>query len=657
MSACSLSLDIPGVLTAANDWIEIKVHTAGRRLAGVTFTDKLNGCAYRFGDDIFSIHLDYGIKEDGVTDDAPRPRPRKISAASLMAETPAGEEIPGNPQGRRLADRRSGVKITVPFAWETEGLAVTWTAELREGSPYVRILLDICPMQWACPIRMVRVLELSAPDIQQRGSVKGVPATAFGGRLFAGVESPLSFNGEEEGKLVAQISRKTDIPSRTHLNVSAVLGVAAPGQLRRTFQLQYLNEERARPYGAFLNYNTWYDTLFDRYDEAFATEAVRLYGEELVRKRGAVLDSILFDDGWDNPETLWEFNEGFKHEFRNINKLAASYGAGPGVWFSPWGGYGKPKQNRLNAAGDCFETNERGFALSGPRYYDYFKEMCLHMIRDNGINHFKLDGTSGEETQLPGSRFASDFEAVIHLLGELRDERPDLFINLTTGTWASPFWFGIADSVWRGGWDHEFIGEGTMRQKWMTFRDSRIFNNNVAVSPLFPINSLMNHGIIYTRKARGLDTVEGTDLEDEIWSAFGSGTQMQEIYMTPQLLEPSQWDTLARAAIWARENNETLVDVHWVGGSPMELQVYGWAAWSPVKGLLTIRNPSSERRTWSFDPGAVFELPPEAPRSYSAPSPNGKRLPFSGFRAGEIVRMELEPFEVIVVEALPEPQP
>lgn len=151
MSACSLSMDIPGVLTAANDWIEIKVHTAGRRLAGVTFTDKLNGCAYRFGDDIFSIHLDYGIKEDGVTDDVPHPRPRKISAAGLMVEKPAGKEIQGNPQGRRLADRRSGVKITVPFAWETEGLAVTWTAELREGSPYARILLDICPISGPPP--------------------------------------------------------------------------------------------------------------------------------------------------------------------------------------------------------------------------------------------------------------------------------------------------------------------------------------------------------------------------------------------------------------------------------------------------------------------------------------------------------------------------
>ena len=101
MSACSLSMDIPGVLTAANDWIEIKVHTAGRRLAGVTFTDKLNGCAYRFGDDIFSIHLDYGIKEDGVTDDVPHPRPRKISAAGLMVEKPAGPQAGGPPFRRQ----------------------------------------------------------------------------------------------------------------------------------------------------------------------------------------------------------------------------------------------------------------------------------------------------------------------------------------------------------------------------------------------------------------------------------------------------------------------------------------------------------------------------------------------------------------------------
>lgn len=37
-------------------------------------------------------------------------------------------------------------------------------SEPREDLPYVRILLNICPMQWASPIRRVRVPEFSAPE-------------------------------------------------------------------------------------------------------------------------------------------------------------------------------------------------------------------------------------------------------------------------------------------------------------------------------------------------------------------------------------------------------------------------------------------------------------------------------------------------------------
>ena len=35
-----------------------------------------------------------------------------------------------------------------------------------------------------------------------------------------------------------------------------------------------------------------------------------------------------------------------------------------------------------------FETNERGFALSGPVYYKRFRDTCLDMIRRFGINQF-----------------------------------------------------------------------------------------------------------------------------------------------------------------------------------------------------------------------------------------------------------------------------
>ena len=60
----------------------------------------------------------------------------------------------------------------------------------------------------------------------------------------------------------------------------------------------------------------------------------------------------------------------------------------------------------------------------------------------------------------PGSQFDSDFAAVIHLIGELRAAKPDLFINLTTGTWPSPFWLMYADSIWRGGEDDCHGGRG-----------------------------------------------------------------------------------------------------------------------------------------------------------------------------------------------------
>lgn len=652
-----LSADVPapGSVLLANDKVALAIRTAGNRFSELVFHDKINGCTYNLGRDLFSLQLGEGEKEDGSADGLGTPAPYRLTAGDLVAGDVQIEDLPADPGARRLVERRHGKRVTVPFAWDNDGLSLTWSAELREGQPYVRLSLRICGEQHPVPLREVRLLDFKAPQVTVQGSVKGSPVTAAQGRLFAGIENPLSVNKNEHGRLVASQLYKLDLPARSVTTVSAVLGASDPAQLRRTFQLSYINEERARPYGAFLNYNTWYDIgYFSRYDEKAALDVVKKYGEELVRKRGAVIDSFLMDDGWDDTETLWQFHKGMPNEFREIRKTAESFGAGPGVWFSPWGGYGPPKENRLKAAAGRFETNEKGFSLAGPKYYEHFKNMCLHMIRENGVNHFKLDGTSGEEFQVPGSRFASDFDAIIHLLEELRQERKDLFINLTTGTWASPFWFGIADSIWRGGWDHEFLGEGPSREKWITLRDSRIYIYNVEVAPLFPINSLMTHGVIYTPLARGLKTSEGEELAHEIWSGFGCGTQMQEIYVRPSVLTSEEWDTLAAAAKWARANGETLVDTHWVGGNPVDMEVYGWASWSPKKGILTLRNPSSREKTYSFEPNAVFELPAGAPTKYRLTSPNGKQLPVEIIEVGKPVTLTLKPFEVIVIEALPE---
>ena len=636
-----------------NEYISIDIRTAGRRFAGVTVQDRINGRSYELGKDIFTLQLQEARTDEACSKKEYTDTCFPLCSSDLMCGELTVSPVAADAAARRLVDRRAGMRASLPFAVTTDGYKLEWWLELREGQPYFRTGLNITPMQFAMPARKITLLQVVAPEARVEGTVKGAPVVASGNRLFAGVESPLSTGEATPEGFACSLERTTHLPARTTTCISAVMGFCRPGQLRRTFQLSYLNEERARPYFPLFNYNSWYDIgYFSRYTEKDVLDTIRLFGEELVVKRGVVMDSFLLDDGWDNTETLWQFHDELPNEFREARKLAESYGAAPGVWFSPWGGYGQPKLNRLAAAGDTYETNERGFALSGPKYYELFRDMCLHMIRENGVNHFKLDGCSGMAEPAPGSRFGSDFEAAISLIDELRAERPDIYINLTTGTWASPFWFGIADSVWRGNWDHDFCGVGTARQQWITFRDAMIYAHNVKISPLFPINSLMTHGVIYNKGARGLMTTEGDDLADEIWSGLGLGTQMQEIYITPSMMQPHEWDSLAAAAKWSRANADTMVDSHWVGGDPAALEVYGFASWSPSKGILVLRNPSDTEQDFSFDPAAVFELPLGAPLRYALSSPKGDELPAEA-RAGAVTTLRLKPFRVVVLEAVP----
>ena len=97
------------------------------------------------------------------------------------------------------------------------------------------------------------------------------------------------------------------------------------------------------------------------------------------------------------------------------------------------------------------------------------------------------------------AHFDSDFAAAIYLIGELRALKPDLYINLTTGTYPSPFWLRYADSIWRGGEDHDFLGVGPKREQWITYRDADTYEHVVLRGPLYPLNSLMLHGIIYAK--------------------------------------------------------------------------------------------------------------------------------------------------------------
>lgn len=580
-----------------------------------------------------------------------------VVEASQMSMTvaPAETEIAPKAIASRFAERLAGHEICADLSAEDRGLTVHWCAILREGTNYLRQEVTLKGGEKPVQISAVRLFDFDEPAARVQGTVRGSPLVA--GDFFFGFESPLAESRVADGRAMSELKRTLPLEPGNSITYSSVIGVAAPGQMRREF-LSYIEDERAHPYRTFLHYNTWYD-LGGHYTEAQALDRIDALGEKLVSERHVKMDSFLFDDGWDDTNTVWKFSRDLPHGFRRIHKAAAKSGFGIGVWLSPWGGYGDRKKERIAAGRRAHdEIVNGGFALSGPRYYKRFEQVCLTMIKKDGVNQFKFDGTGNVSTVFPGSIFDSDFSAAIHLIDRLREQEPDVFINVTTGTWPSPFWLRYADSIWRGGDDHSFAGVGSWRQRWITYRDAATYQNVVERGSLFPLNSLMLHGIIFGKQAQHLESDPEGDFADEVRSYFGTGTDLQELYITPSLLSKSDWDVLAEAAKWSRANAQVLKDTHWIGGDPARLEAYGWASWTPEKGIVVLRNPSDHEQSYALDVGKAFELPAGAIQTYRAHSPwiaDEGKAEFE-LRAGQARSIELKPFEVLTLEAVPEKQ-
>ena len=630
-----------GDLSLGNDAISGVWRVESGRLRAVRFDDRRGRHTLALPPAVFALTM-----ADGST---------HSSDAMTVVGTPNVETLRGMAGASRMAERVGGRRLAVTLRDEAANLEATWAVVLRDGSRYLRQEVTLRAVGAESPVREIRLIDLHASGATVTGTVKGSPVVS--GDWYMGFEHPLSHSTVEGDRVTCVLPRTLPIRPGAPVVVSSVVGVVSSGQLRRDF-LAYVERERAHPYRTFLHYNSWYDIgYFSKYTQDDALAVIDAFGQELQQRRGVVLSSFLFDDGWDDPKTLWGFGPGFPHGFTPLRTEAAKYHAAPGVWLSPWGGYGQPQKDRLKyGEAQGFETNKGGFALSGPKYYQRFHDTCIEFIRTYGVNQFKIDGTGNASTVIPGSKFDSDFDAAIALISDLRQVKPDLFVNLTTGTYPSPFWLRYADSIWRGGEDHSFAGVGTWRQQWMTYRDADTYKHVVKRGALYPLNSLMLHGMIYAKHANHLTDDPGGDFNDEIRVYFGNGTQLQEMYVTPSNLSTSNWDTLAESANWSRANMETLKDTHWVGGDPNELDAYGWAAWAPSKATLTLRNPSDRWQTIALDPAQAFELPDGAATSYSAHSPwkADRDQPPIALAAGREHAFRLAPFQVLNLDVVPE---
>ena len=561
---------------------------------------------------------------------------------------PVVVKLKTNPSDSSMGRRIPGKGIRVELQSQKTGIAISWTAECRDGAGYVRSIIVLKALPGASAKKITRIdffngLSLTSPE--QKGNVNGSIVVADG--MFFGVEAPFAKNSIKNGVLSAGFKCKFGLKKGMSYPFASVVGVYFEGQLRRSF-LHYMERARSRSYRQFLQYNCWFD-LCRNLNEEKMLDRINMINAELAVKRHVPVLSYVVDDGYDDSTLgFWAFNKTkFPNGFTPLAKKLAEIRSHLGVWLSPSGGYGKDRKIRRNQAAKLGFPN---LDLSNDKYYEWFLKRHTAFIKDEQVNYFKWDNLGGG--------VSGHFMGLMDIARKLRKMNPQLFLNATVGTWQSPFWLNYVDCTWRGGGDMGFTGKGCEREKWITYRDAFSYKALAKSAFVYPLNALMNHGLIYSdghsfpkRVMKG-DSLQ--NFTNEARSYFGGGYALQELYINPHLLKKEHWDIIAESARWAKANERILVDTHFVGGNPNDLEIYGFASWNGGKGTLTLRNPDDKPATIQLDIRKTFELPKGAPMKYSLVSPYAnQRLKRLAVVAGKPIAIEIKPFEVLVFDAIP----
>lgn len=559
---------------------------------------------------------------------------KTVTASEMKLEDVKMVTLAENPSAATASLRYAGKALEARFTYKE--LSIVWRAVLRNGSHYLRTEMDIqsakdLPMKGIVAMNylVAKNSAYTAPEVV--GNTRG--AILASNHIFAGLETPMGLNSSKDEGNATHIEglwrRNTTLKAGKTWNISSVVGLVAPKQLRRSF-LAYSERERAVAWRPYPVYISWYELNIDRNNAPAPSYKGNMTVEQCVDvvshwkthfydKYQMAPKAFVWDDGWDQYGT-WTFNPNFPNGFDEPANEAKQMGTGIGAWLGPVGGYGQSGEYRR-----AYWRSKGGMQLSNEDYYNFFIRCCTNMIDLYDFRFFKFDGISAQASAIgpdEGTRGEENAESIISIERAVRQKRPDIFLNTTVGTWASPFWFHFTDAVWRQEGDYGEVGDqGTDRERWITYRDRLVYQNFIQRSPVCPINTLMTHGFILSRWGAVSKNMDYDGIVRDMRCTFACGSGMVELYNDYKLMDEIKdnqgnagalWKDLAECIKWQQEQADVLPDAHWVGGNPWDgkkANVYGWAAWNGKKSVLTLRNPSASAQTFTTTLREALDIP------------------------------------------------
>jgi len=455
-----------------------------------------------------------------------------------------------------------------------------------------------------------------------------------------------------------------------------VIGLVPDPYVKNAF-LEYVKDIRVAPAEPFTLYNSWYDLRSPEYpkvkpenvmnqDNVF--KIIDLFRKNMIDKHKIQLDAFVLDDGWDIYESDWKLRpETFPNGLKPLSDKLKPLGTRLGIWFGPTGGYSF-RMKRVNwMKGHGYETVGKGrdyamLCMGGTNYSRLFKLRTTEFVKNEGVSYFKWDGIQfscsepdhGHPVGLYSRRAILD--SVIDKCKAVRAINPATYLNITSGTWLSPWWVKYANQIWMDGEDYGYADVPSIHQRdgAITYRDFVLYDDFHNKDLWFPIANLMTHGIIKGNLERlGGETDPIDKFSKDVMLYFARGISMYELYISPDLLTDAEWDAIGKDINWAKDRKEILANTFMVGGDPTQRATYGYTHFKGAHGIVAARNPVIQAGNLSvrldpeqgFDPAAKNLVVEQIyPYRYIFPDL---------YASGATVDVPLEGFETAILEIYP----
>ena len=527
-------------------------------------------------------------------------------------------------------------------------------------------------------------------DLVKAGSYGQPAAFTYGDKsVFFGLEFPTSTNTIKNGQINSFQYIGKKIMDEWISSEKVVFALYPDNNIKHHF-FEYLADIRVHPLEPYTLYNSWYDLRSEIYTEALS-DNLKKYGfdpenvvmdEENVKdiiesirtnfteKNDIKLDAFVLDDGWDVYESPWKLREKeFSNGMKPIADELAKDNADLGIWFGPTGGYSY-RMKRINwmdeqgyeTVGEEVRYNSAMLCLAGEKYSDLFKKRVKDFVKEDNVGFFKWDGIqfvcNEPDHGHPVGIYSREavMNATIEICNTVRKHNPDTYLNITSGTWLSPWWVKYANQIWMGGRDYGWAPTPSIskRDASITYRDNVLYSDFIEKDFWFPISNLMTHGIIKGNLQLLGGAEEPLDkFTDNALLYFARGVSMWELYISPNILSEGEWNAMSQSIKWAEDRFEILKTTNMVGGDPLKGEPYGYAHYKDKKGIIAVRNPFITNNKIKVDLSEKLGMSPEAKSLVLERVYPTRWISPELYSAGGNVEIDLNGYETAIYEVYP----